>query len=94
MTVHTDINHEAVNVSNEEEVVIHDPAALAPDNTKDSYEGRKNDPDIDGPQQASQETDEIYADPRKEESLPDSGKNIGELNAYHLNQEEQADQEK
>lgn len=74
-------------VDNEEKVVINDPAALAPDNTKDSYEGRKNDPEIDGPQQASQETDEIYADPRKEENLPDGGKNLGDLSANDLSQE-------
>ncbi len=73
--------------NNEEAVVIDDPAALAPDNTKDSYEGRKHDPEIDGPQQASQETDEVYADPRKEENLPAGGKNVGDLNAYDLSQE-------
>ena len=37
--------------------------AQAP-NPKDSYEGRKHEPEIDGPDQDSQETDEIYADPR------------------------------
>lgn len=84
------INHEANHKgpNNEEAVVVHDPAALKPHNTKDSYEGRKNDPDIKGSQQASQETDEIYSDPRKEENLPDGGKSIGELDAYHLDQED------
>ena len=72
--------------NNEEPVPISDPAALEPDNTKDSYEGRKHEPEIDGPQQKSQETDEIYSDPRKEEKLPDGGKNVGDLNAYDLSQ--------
>ena len=81
-TVQPIINEKTLN--NEEAVPVKDPAALAPDNPKDSYEGRKNDPDIDGPQQKSQETDEIYVDPRKEENLPDGGKNVGELNAYDL----------
>ncbi|SLJ85347.1 hypothetical protein [Psychrobacter sp. DAB_AL43B] len=72
--------------NNEEPVFIDDPAALEPDNTRDSYEGRKHDPEIDGPQQESQETDEIYSDPRKEENLPDGGKNVGDLNAYDLSQ--------
>lgn len=71
-------------VNNEEPVPIIDPAAHAPENPKDSYEGRKNEPDIKGPIQKSQETDEIYADPRKDENLPDGGKNVGELNAYDL----------
>ena len=78
------VNQKTLN--NEEAVPVKDPAALAPDNPKDSYEGRKYDPDIDGPQQKSQETDEIYVDPRKEENLPDGGKNVGELNAYDLSQ--------
>lgn len=68
--------------NNEESVLIDDPAKLHPDNPPDSYEGRKHEPEIDGPQQKSQETDEIYADPRKEENLPPGGKNIGDLNAY------------
>ena len=72
---------------NEEKVVVDDPAVLEPDNSKDSYEGRKHDAEIDGPQQDSQETDEIYADPRKEENLPDGGKNVGDLNAHDLSQE-------
>ena len=75
------------NVDNEEKVVIHDPAASHPLNPEDSYEGRKHQPDIDGPQQASQETDEIYSDPRKEEDLPDGGKNVGDLNAFDLSKE-------
>ena len=70
--------------NNEEPVLIDDPAALHPDNATDSYEGRKHEPEIDGPQQKSQETDEIYSDPRKEENLPDGGRNIGDLNAYDL----------
>lgn len=73
--------------NSEEKVIVDDPAALEPDNTEGSYEGRKNDPEIDGPQQASQETDEIYADPRKEENLPAGGKNVGDLNAHDLSQE-------
>ena len=72
--------------NNEEPVLIDDPAALHPDNATDSYEGRKHEPEIDGPQQKSQETDEIYSDPRKEENLPDGGRNIGDLNAYDLSQ--------
>ncbi|MEN6669127.1 hypothetical protein AAJP47_02005 [Psychrobacter sp. B38] len=55
-------------------------------NSKDSYEGRKHKPDIDGPQQASEETDEVYVDPRKEEDLPAGGKNVADLNAYDLSQ--------
>lgn len=72
--------------NNEEAVPVRDPAALHPDNAPDSYEGRKHEPDIDGPQQKSQETDEIYADPRKEENLPDGGENVADLNAYDLSQ--------
>lgn len=73
--------------NNEEKVIVEDPAAVAPDNPKGSYEGRKYDAEIDGPQQKSQETDEIYSDPRKEENLPDGGKNVGDLNAYDLSQD-------
>lgn len=62
-------------------------AQCAADNPKDSYEGRKHKPEIDGPQQASQETDEIYSDPRKEEDLPPGGKNVADLNAADLSQE-------
>ena len=72
--------------NNEEKVVIRDPAPGHLD-TENDYEGRKDEPDIDGPQQASQETDEIYADPRKEANLPAGGKNVGDLNAYNLSQE-------
>ncbi|WGV13505.1 hypothetical protein [Psychrobacter sp. WB2] len=68
----------------EEAVPVRDPAALHPDNPQDSYEGRKHEPNIDGPQQESQETDEIYSDPRKEEDLPAGGKNVADLNAYDL----------
>lgn len=70
----------------EEAVPVRDPAALHPDNPQDSYEGRKHEPNIDGPQQESQETDEIYSDPRKEEDLPAGGKNVADLNAYDLSQ--------
>lgn len=70
--------------SKEEKVVVDDPALLEPLNTKGSYEGRKHDPKIDGPEQASQETDEIYADPRKQENLPAGGKNVADLDAYDL----------
>ncbi|WP_350559461.1 hypothetical protein [Psychrobacter sp. CAL346-MNA-CIBAN-0220] len=73
--------------SDEEKVVVNDPAAREPDNTRDSYEGRKHDPNIKGPQQESQETDEIYSDPRKEENLPPGGKNVGDLRADDLSQE-------
>ncbi|WP_228730684.1 hypothetical protein [Psychrobacter sp. TAE2020] len=73
--------------NNEEQVIVEDPASVAPDNAKGSYEGRKYDSEIDGPQQKSQETDEIYSDPRKEENLPDGGKNVGDLNAYDLSQD-------
>lgn len=72
--------------NDEEPVLIDDPAALKPKNPKDSYKGRKYEPDIDGPQQESQETDEIYSDPRKEEDLPAGGKNVADLNAYDLSQ--------
>lgn len=81
MTDHTHPNDQAA-------VPIQDSANLHPDNPKNSYEGRKHQPDIDGPQQASQETDEIYADPRKEEDLPAGGKNIADLNAYDLGRED------
>ncbi|MBH0085714.1 hypothetical protein I6E84_05710 [Psychrobacter sp. SCQQ22] len=72
--------------NNEEKVVVNDLAASHPNNAQDSYEGRKHEPDIDGPQQDSQETDEIYADPRKEEDLPAGGKNVADLNAQDLSQ--------
>lgn len=73
--------------NHEEAVPVSDPAALHPDNVQDSYEGRKHEPNIDGPQQESQETDEIYVDPRKEENLPAGGKDVADLNAYDLSQE-------
>ena len=57
-------------------------------NPKDSYEGRKYQPEIDGPEQDSQETDEIYADPRQAEDLPVGGKNIADLNAHDLSKEQ------
>ena len=37
--------------NDEEPVLIDDPAALKPKNPKDSYKGRKYEPDIDGPEQ-------------------------------------------
>ncbi|QCB30026.1 hypothetical protein [Psychrobacter alimentarius] len=70
----------------EEAVPVRDPAESHIDNSKDSYEGRKYQPNIDGPEQDSQETDEIYVDPRKEEDLPAGGKNVADLNAYDLSQ--------
>ena len=48
------------------------------------YEGRKYQPKIDGPAQESQETDEIYADPRDNENLPPAGVNAGELKVDDL----------
>ena len=57
------------------------------ENPKDSYEGRKHEPDIDGPQQDSQETDEVYSDPRKEEDLPVGGVNAAELSVNDLSKE-------
>lgn len=73
--------------NNEEPVPVNDPAVLKPNNPKNSYKGRKYEPEIDGPEQASQETDEVYVDPRKEENLPAGGKNVGDLNAHDLSQE-------
>lgn len=70
----------------EEKIPVDDPAKGKPENPKDSYEGRKYDEEIDGPIQDSQETDEVYADPRKEEDLPAGGKNVGDLNAHDLSQ--------
>ena len=72
--------------NNEEMVPVDDPVVAKRENPKDSYEGRKHEPEIDGSQQASQETDEVYADPRKEEDLPPGGKNVADLNAYDLSQ--------
>ncbi|MBO1529809.1 hypothetical protein J3492_01085 [Psychrobacter sp. F1192] len=71
-------------IDNEEKVLVDDPAASRPLNPEDSYAGRKYEPEIDGPQQASQETDEIYVDPRKEENLPAGGKNVADLDARKL----------
>ena len=76
--------HEQTN--NEESVVVDDPAEAVSQNLEGSYEGRKHEPNIDGPEQASQETDEVYADPRKQENLPAGGKDVDELNAYDLSQ--------
>ena len=70
----------------EEKVVVDDPAAVVTENPEGSYAGRKHEPEIDGPEQESQETDEVYADPRKQENLPAGGKNVSELNAYDLSQ--------
>ncbi len=72
--------------NDEEAVPVRDPGAANVNNAKDSYEGRKYQPNIDGPEQDSQETDEIYVDPRKEEDLPAGGKNVADLNAYDLSQ--------
>lgn len=70
--------------NNEEIVPIDDPVMAKRENPTDSYEGRKHKPNIDGPEQASQETDEVYSDPRKEEDLPAGGKNVADLNAHDL----------
>ena len=67
-------------------MVVDDPTVAVTGNPKGSYAGRKHEPEIDGPEQASQETDEVYADPRKQENLPAGGKNISELNACDLSQ--------
>jgi len=75
-------------LNNEQKLQVNDKPALHPDHTKDSYEGRKHEPNIDGPQQESQETDEIYVEPRKEENLQAGGKNVADLNAYDLSQED------
>lgn len=77
----------AIDRTNDEvKVVVDDPVVAESDNPKDSYEGRKHAPNIDGPEQASQETDEVYVDPRKQEDLPPGGKNVADLNAYDLTQ--------
>ena len=71
--------------NNEEAVPMDDPASARPENPKDSYEGRKHEPNIDGPQQASQETDDVYDEGRENDTrLPPAGKNVGELNAFDL----------
>ncbi|MGM8871467.1 hypothetical protein ACS8E3_07245 [Psychrobacter sp. 2Y5] len=73
---------------NDEEIVpIDDPVDAKRENPTDSYEGRKHEPNIDGPEQASQETDEVYADPRREENLPAGGKNVADLNAHDLSKD-------
>ena len=77
---------EPIATETEEKVIVDDPAANVLKNPKDSYVGRKYEPEIDGPEQDSQETDEVYADPRKEEDLPAGGKNAAELSAYDLSQ--------
>lgn len=69
-------------------VLVDDPAASKPENPTDSYEGRKYDKQIDGPQHESQETDEVYADPRKEENIPDGGKKVDELDAHDLSKKD------
>lgn len=81
-------NEEAVPIKDTAKSDFNNPDVINPDvlNPKNSYEGRKHQPDIDGPQQASQETDEIFVDPRKQEDLPDGGKNVADLNAYDLSQ--------
>lgn len=75
---------------NEEKVLVNDPALSSKNNHKvnhkDSYEGRKHKPEIDGPQQDSQETDEVYSDPRREDDLPAGGKNVANLNPHDLSQ--------
>lgn len=88
VVVHEDPSITAVNKgsNDEQKVVVNDAIAAKVENPKDSYEGRKYEPNIDGPEQASQETDEVFVDPRKEEDLPAGGKNVGELNAFDLSQ--------
>lgn len=75
-------------VNNEEAVVVDDPAVGEVENPRGSYKGRKDLPNIKGPEAPSQETDEVYSDPRKEEDLPPAGKNVGELNAFNLGKED------
>ena len=72
----------------EEKFLVEDPAITTQENPQGSYEGRKYEPQIDGPEQDSQETDEIYADPRKEENLPAGGKNVSDLNAHDLSRDD------
>lgn len=88
VVVHEDPSVTSVNKgpNDEQSVVVDDPIAAKTENPKDSYEGRKHEPNIDGPEQASQETDEVFVDPRKEENIPAGGKNVGELNAFDLSQ--------
>ncbi|WP_201585808.1 hypothetical protein [Psychrobacter jeotgali] len=84
----TNNNKVVNNDPTEEKVVVNDPASTKPENPRDSYEGRKYDPEIDGPIQDSQETDEVYSDPRKEEDLPAGGKNVGDLTADNLGRDD------
>lgn len=84
-TAATDVNQQRPN--NEEPVPVNDPIDRNT-TSKDSYKGRKNQPNIDGPEQASQETDEIYVDPRRQEDLPAGGMNVADLNAYDLTQKD------
>lgn len=72
--------------NDEAAVPVDDSVIAKKENPTGSYEGRKHEPKIDGPGQDSQETDEVYADPRKEEDLPAGGKNVADLNAYDLSQ--------
>ena len=53
MTTTNNLHDNSVAVATGEKVIIDDPAINKPLNPKDSYEGRKYDPEIDGPQQAS-----------------------------------------
>ena len=62
--------------------------AESADSEKGSYEGRKYDSKIDGPEQVSQETDEVYADPRAEAGLPPAGKNVADLTVDTLNSDD------
>lgn len=55
--------------------------------SEQSPDDRKYKPDIDGPQQASQETDDIYVDPRANKDLPPAGKKVDELSAFDLSKE-------
>lgn len=71
----------------DDKVILDDAKIAQSTNPQSSYEGRKYEPEIDGPEQASQETDEVYADPRKAENLPAGGKSIDELNAHDLSKE-------
>jgi len=88
------MNDKKVIIDDERQVVVEEsaeqvsttPEIPTDENPKDSFEGRKHQPDIDGPMQDSQETDEIYSDPRKQEDLPPGGKNVDDLNAYDLSQ--------
>ncbi|GAA0310699.1 hypothetical protein [Psychrobacter aestuarii] len=82
MTHHTD------NAENMDKEPLNSTVNKQVTNPKDSYEGRKYEPEIDGPEQDSQETDEVYADPRRAENLPEGGKDVADLNAYDLSKEQ------